>query len=748
MTMLLSLHQQPEQAADPGGFWRWLYSFCSEPGGIELLLTVALVGCVVFTWWRLTSLVKNSRAREALSDYLLGVEQALQGDLAGAEKRLTKVLEQDPENHYARLLLGKVLAERGQAEQAHQQHLTLKRAFQVDSGENDLMLAQSLLAFGSPEEAAEVAERALTRMPQSVVGWEFLYRARLQHGDHEAAVRAGKKLLSLLGNSSERDKLRADLARTVAEVGTRRWMQGDARTALQSAKEAEGLDASVQHLPLLSARLQAQDKGIESTARELSLAASSGDAGSNALVTTGASVASVGGEVVAVSAAGAGAAASLPMATFAGLLEPHRWTCGACRGPLSRDVAQCPRCGASDSAVLVEPNLVAAIESATEAMDRIDVNDAHVQRLVRSLANGDDRARGDLLHLGERAVDELLRTAWRGAGRVQDEAVSVLKELGPAVAPALFAASDAIGRQRLLPVGSGPEAVVGCIVQSYDREALPHMQPLFASSRPDHRRILIDYFLGLGDVVAFQSVLERFPPMEILHRLNHAESAVLTRFLGGIPRGHFLAASLLLEHTFYRDDALLAAVPDADDPEVLVQVMLARGPTRSLTTGLIDGVSDDGLAATSQRVLEELGEQVLEHVLAAFADPDASEQVQKRLARVLVRGGAEAAIHIAAGFGPEPTMLDDRLRELLVIIGDAAVEPMCSAYDHSGLWEKVTGGLVARLNNRRVQITRALGELATKPAHKALKSLRKREKDDNLRLHLERALHGAGGAGG
>ena len=83
MTMLLSLHQQPEQAADPGGFWRWLYSFCSEPGGIELLLTVALVGCVVFTWWRLTSLVKNSRAREALSDYLLGVEQALQGDLAG-----------------------------------------------------------------------------------------------------------------------------------------------------------------------------------------------------------------------------------------------------------------------------------------------------------------------------------------------------------------------------------------------------------------------------------------------------------------------------------------------------------------------------------------------------------------------------------------------------------------------------------------------------------------------------------------
>ena len=115
---------------------------------------------------------------------------------------------------------------------------------------------------------------------------------------------------------------------------------------------------------------------------------------------------------------------------------------------------------------------------------------------------------------------------------------------------------------------------------------------------------------------------------------------------------------------------------------------------------------------------------------------------------MLVRGGAAAAAHIADGFGPEPTLLDDRLRELLVIIGDDAVESMAAAYERSGWWEKVSVGLVARLNNRRVQIARALGELATKPACRALKQLRKREKDDNLRLHLDRALHGSGGANG
>lgn len=742
---MFSLVQQqpgnPLPAADTESetFWQWLYSVCSEPGVIEILLSVVIVVTVVFVWWRLAALVKNARAREALSDYLLGVEQAMQGNLAGAQKRLSRVLEQDPENHYARLLLGKVLSELGQAEQAHQQHLYLQRAFEVESGENDLMLAQSLLGAGLPIEAAEVAERALTRMPQNATGWEFVYRARLQNGDHEAAVRAGKKLLPLLSSSAEKDALRADLARTVAEVGTLKWQQGDARQALQAAKEAEALDASVQHLPLLSARLQAQDEGIEATARQLSLAAATGPSKDGALV-----VADNKAEI----AVGQGGGAQLPMATFAGLLEPSRYSCKACHAPLDRDVAQCPRCGASQPATLVEPNLVESIESPTEAMDRIDVNDAHVQRLVRELGNGDNAAHDELIHLGERAVDALLHTAWKGSGRVRDDAIAVLREMGPEIASALFRASDAIGKQRLIAVGTGPEAIVGRIVQSYDSDALPHMQALFASSRPDHRRILIDYFLGLGDVVAFQSVLERFPPMEILHRLNHAEPAVLIRFLGAIPRGHFLVDSLLLEHTFYRDDALLAAVPDAEDPEVLVQVMLARGPTRSLTTGLIEGVGDDRLAATSQRVLEELGKQVLEHVLAAFADPDSSEQVQKRLARVLVRGGAEAAGQVADGFGPEPTLLDDRLRELLVIIGDPAVEPMCAAYERSGWLEKVTGGLLRRLNNRRVQIARALGDLGTKPAFKALKLLHKREKDDNLRLHLQRAMHGQGDVDG
>ena len=40
---------------------------------VEVLLSVVIIGVVLLVWWRLSALVQNSRAREALSDYLLGV---------------------------------------------------------------------------------------------------------------------------------------------------------------------------------------------------------------------------------------------------------------------------------------------------------------------------------------------------------------------------------------------------------------------------------------------------------------------------------------------------------------------------------------------------------------------------------------------------------------------------------------------------------------------------------------------------
>ncbi|MCC7062451.1 MAG: tetratricopeptide repeat protein [Planctomycetes bacterium] len=752
MSPLSSAFQEPAQApagaaaAVPqaaGGFWSGLVDLVREPGVVEVLLAAILVAAVAVFWWRISRLVRGSKSRQALQDYLFGIEQALHGDLQGAHERLQKVLAEDPENHFARLMLGKVLAELGEPEQAHQQHLYLQRAFGIDSAENDLLLAQSLLGAGMAHEAADAAERALQRLPERAAGYEFVYRARLQTGDFEAAALAGKRLLDLVRDGDANRRWRAEVGRTIAHAGIAKLRRGDGAGAEAALQQARRIDANSDSAPLLAARLEAHQRGLDATVR--------------ALLAVPAEAAPQAGALIAVrtSSAVVTAPGGLPMATFAGLVPSSRWQCGKCAAPLSGRLVECPRCQSRDTADLLEPGLLAAVDSPTHTMDAVDENVAHVQRLVRlaldpkaeTMARATSRT--ELLHLRERAVEELLRQAWQRSDDGREAAIELLRAMGPSIAPVLFAASDALEQQRILPIGSrSPAAVVGRIVQGFDRTALPHVESLFASAKPEHRKILIDYFLGLADLGDFQIVLERFPPMEILHRFNKADGTVLRRFLQALPPGHFVAESLLLESTFYREDEVLAAIPGARHPEVLERTLLQRGPTRTLTKALIAGLADAEIAATATKLLGALGDRVLDHVLAAFTDPERGPEERARLGRLLANGGVPAVERLCSSFGPEPTQLDDELRAVLASIGDRAIAPLQSAYEHSGWLEKVSLGMVTRHTNRRVQIVRTLQAISSPAATAALRLLVEHERDSNLRLRLQQALHELGTATG
>lgn len=766
----------PGTSATDGG--SWLSHLVAVPGVVEFLLAAAVLAAVWTFWWRMAALVRSVRSRQVLADYLLGAEQALHGDLDGAFARLSAVVQTDPENHYARLLLGKVLAERGEPEQAHQQHLCLKNAFGVDTTANELMLAQSLLAAGLPREAAAAAERALRVDERSAVGWDFVYRAHLQAGDFAAAATAGKHLLALLDDADggKKHALRRDLARTFAQAGQGQLLRGDVGAARSLLQQARGLDDGVDAVPLLAARLDASERGVPAAAQALLAAPSASTASAMSTSNSTSSARSdsassasppaqlpanrpTPGAVVVASTASAASSsfaasrpsAALPMAPLHGLVPTSRWTCRACGTPLASEVTECPRCRAASPASLHEPQLVAELRSPTCTMDAIEVNDAHVQRLVQTLVGDDGKAReparAELLELRERAVPTLLRAAWQFGGHAQDLAIATLQAMGPQIAKALFAASDELSAARLLPLGSrSPAHLVGRVVQGFDRSALPHVEPLFSSAKPEHRKILIDFFLGLADLEQFQLVLERFPPVEILHRLNKADAAVLRRFLQVVPKGHFLAESLLLEPTFDRDAELLAAVPGSKQPDVLVAVLLRRGVSRTLLKVLLQALGDPALADVAERVLGELGPGALEHALAAWADAERDDDERLRLARVLVRGGRKAAEQIVDEFGPEPSAADDALRSLLAQIGDAAVLALEAAYAHSGWLEKVSIGLISRHTNRRVQIVLALRAIGSEAAFAALRRLADGERDANLRLRLQQALHGSDGS--
>ncbi|MBM4062815.1 MAG: hypothetical protein FJ265_17230 [Planctomycetes bacterium] len=733
--------------AAASGLFGWLLAFCREPGVLESLLALLLLGGVLWFWWRMSRLVRGAKSRQAVEDYLFGVEQALHGDLAGARARLERVVAADPENHFARLLLGKVLAELGEPEQAHKQHLYLQRAFGVDSPENDLLLAHSLFGAGLAQEAAAAAELALQRLPGRADGFAFLYRARLQAGDFDGAAAAGRRMLELVPDGPARQRWQRDVAHTLARDGAERLARGDAAGAQRALQAARRLDPQAEALPLLQARVQAAERGLPATVQALLAAPAAGpgepgEGGDRALVVAP-------GQPLEAAAARRG----LPMATFAGLVPASRWQCRRCAAPLAGPHGECPRCGSRDEPVQTEPALVQALGSPMHTMDAIDANTAHVQRLVRQALDDPGEAgasaRLAVLELRERAVAELLRQAWHRDGAGRDAAVELLRAMGPEIAPVLFAASDALEQQRVLPLGArSPAAVVGRVVQGFDRAALPHVEVLFASAKPEHRKILIDYFLGLADLEAFQIVLERFPPLEILHRLDKADGAVLRRFLQAVPQGHFVATTLLREPAFYREEDVLAAIPGARHPEALEQALLARGPSRALTVALIGALGDPALGEVAARLLAAFGEPVLDHVLAAFSDPERDDAERRRLGDLLVRGAGPTARRLAAAFGPEPSAIDGELRRLLVRIGEPAVDPLRTAYAQVSLLERLAFGLLSRHTNRRAQIVQALQAIGTGSAAAALGELLAEERDQNLRLRLQQALHGLPGPGG
>lgn len=722
------------------GAWGWLGDLAARPGLVETILALAAVAAGLLLWWRAARLFREARRRRAVSDYLLGVEQAQSGDLRGALRRLQRVLAEDPENNLAQMLLGKVLAESGEPAKAHRHHLTLQRAFRVESAQNDLLLARCLLELGHPAEAADVAWRAAQAEPGSPTLWEFLFRARLQAGDATAAAAAGQRWLGVLRDPAQAPAARGEVAAALARSGSRLLWAGDRAAARIALSRARALAPDLPEVAVLGARVLAEEHGTEA-----SVAALLGD-GEGAPAAAAAELLPVPSGVQLPALAQA-ANSSPALQALARLLPRSRWRCEACLSELPGRVAVCPTCGARDRAAVGEPLLFEAMESPGRCMDAIEQNRAHIRRTVqRALTDADaavrEQARAEVLAMGDRAVAELLGEAFqRGA---DSPALDLLREMGPAITPALFAAADELEQRRLLPLpGRSPLALVGQVVQGFDRRALPHFESLFASARAEHRRVLIDYFLGLGDPAEFQIVLERFPPLEILQRMNHADPAVLRRFLQAVPAGHFVAQGLIPHGAFRREEEVVAAITGAAHPEALEAALTRRGPSRTLNSALIEALADPALRPVARRILERFGGGAMDAVLEAYVDPEYPDVVRAELRGLLAGSVPEGVERICAAFGPEPSSLDDPLREALVAMGAPAIDSLTAAYGRRDWLERLSGGFLQRHSNRRAQIANTLAAIGGPAAADALQRLRREEADANLRLRLEQALHRA-----
>ena len=740
------------QAQDPASapsLWQWLWDASQSKGVLETLVATLVAVALLIVWWRLSRLGDRIKNRAFLRDYFLGIEQALQGDSAGAEERLERVLAADPENHFARMLLGDVMLALARPEKAHGHHLLLRDSFEVGGARNALGLGKALLAAGRPGEAADAALAGMGRDELDREAAEFAFRARLQAGDPVGAAEVGSRLLSMrtrrqsatgsIGLDAE-GALRNSIAAAFSAAGAARLAAGDRGAAtqwLQRAMAAGGADSQV---ALLQARIE-HSADLPQVAAERLLGFHAVDAGSRDIP--------------------ARTDTTLPKAwleRITRLWPEGRWRCGACRASLVAEAVRCPRCGAEGKSSPDEPLLFDPVDSPDRLADALEANAAHVRRACRTAldvavgADHHEAARRSVIELGARAVPELLPHAI-GSGERSVRAVELLRELGPGCTPTLFAVAEEIEDRRILPDGGSTANAVGRVVQSYGRDALPYVRPLFASARASSRKILIDYFLGLADMEEFQSVLQRFSPVEILSRIGKADDEAMLRFLRAVEKDSFVVDVLLADPMFERDVDVFRAITGAAHPEALEQLLVRRGPSRALLTVLLEALEQDRESGPAFRILAAAGQQATDALVGALVDPERGERSRGSVAELLVRIGSPCVDRLCAYFGSEASESDDALRATLARMGDAAIDAIQEAYMRPGWVELVTIGLVGRGGHRRRQLVFALREIGTPKARVTLAGLRAREQDQDMQLTLDEALHRIGrhergGAGG
>jgi tetratricopeptide (TPR) repeat protein len=750
-------------------FGRFLENLADEPALVQLLLMAVGAGVAWYVGGRLLRAVRQARQRAAVGDFLLGVEQALHGDAAGAAQRLSRVLEQDPENVSARFLLGQALADLGQPGEAHRHHVELERGFGVRTRRNELALARSLLDAGRPADAVERAARAAETWPEQVPVLSLLFRAQLAAGQPEDAGRTGRALAALLPEGGERTRVRRESARALALAARVQLRAGHAARARELAAVAAALAPDPGQALSIRVGLELSTDDREAVVRALGTEAGTSTAArwppsySPFWLARPAGHGSSGATDAPPGLPDGGLdrdrALSLPAVRSAGsalgllarIAPEAGHACAVCGGDLAAPQGECPHCGARDSGRVREPELFEEIDSPSRLFDAIEENRAHVQRLIEALVAGEAAAADELVEVGDAAVEETLAAAIE-RGPADTQFVDVLHRMGARIVPVVLDCYAKHRRDWLARFGEllgkrSASGTIGRVVQGFGRDALPYFDGMLATDDRELRKIVVDYFIGLADPDEFHQVLQRFPPVEVIHRLNGAPAAVLRRFLEALPIGSFLAEVLLVDPAFAREVDLLEALPQAREPSAIEGVLVARGFGRNIAAALVERLADPRIGAAAGRVLDSYGPATLSFLIAAFADLDRDPIVRHHVGRRIAAFGAAALPRLCDCFGATAMPLDDDLLPLLSAAGELAIEPLVRAYRQGSLLEKFARPLASRHTHRRVMIVRALAAVGGPRAARALGALRARETDGNLKLRLAQVLHSLGSAG-
>jgi tetratricopeptide (TPR) repeat protein len=736
----------PPADSDPGPlglFERWLQVVAQEPALAELFLVLllALLGLLILGLLRRQASLLSQR--EALQDLFLGSEQSLAGDHEKAVERLQSVVERDPRNAEARLLLGNSLRALGRPVEAHQQHLEVSQVLRAGDRTATLALALDLMARGTPADALAPLEELLQRTTDDPEVLGLLITARTGAGLFPEAADAAERLRQVVDDVAAAQLVRQE-AQLRLQAGEARLAQDRPDLAVAQLERAVALD------PLLLPARAALVRALSRSGRSEAAAATLG-AGLRLLTRDGGET-----QVLLPADTGRGGPPALqavvpadPLALPAARAVAARWLvqrepycCARCSAPRPDNVGSCPSCGSVRSATPAVPELTQPLRAVQEVMDEIEENRTHVRKLVRWLHDPQQRAEacGKLVELGERAVVECFDAAVRSEDR--RPIADVLKRMGVGVLPALMQAFQSFPQRSgvlsgLLP-GRSPVQALSELVRGFGPPALPFFQRWLGTEDRDLRKVVLDFFLGLREGAEIESLKHSFPAVEILLRINQLEPGEVEALAMTAEPGGFLAV-LLSDQAFRQDEALLSAFTHAGDRTALGQVLAQRGFSPQIVQGLIEFLNEPRLRQDARGALARQGLHALDQLVAAFADQDRPPEARAEVRQLLLTLGTPAVRGVCACFGPDPAPLDGDVVTLLVAMGPAVLPELEEVLRPRG-WLGWLVPLRVRPDHPRGRVVEAIGRIGGAAAREILARLLERETESRVRLTIEHGL--------
>lgn len=705
-----------------------LAALSAEPALVVLLLVTVVGTVAALVLVRLRRLVRAARTRAAIEDYLLGVEDALACHWVSARERLGRVVQLDPENHGARALLAEALTALDDATAAHEHYVMLRTSFGIRSPRVLVGYVRTLLAVDRAAEALRVVGER--EWPQGdLAALRLRLQVELRAGSADAVVATASQLAARLAPGPEGDAVRETLARAQLQAGAARARRGEAAAAAQARRAAASALAALNHPRAAATRVRLLG------AEAMPAATTPGNA---TAASTNTAVVVRADEVFALVSPGSPAGLLRELAYDAATAP---YACRVCGTVAVRAATECAQCGAREMVALREPGLQADLPSAAAAADAIEENDAHLQRLLEQALEGNGEAQGEIQEVGVRAVPLLFARAVRD-GAARPRLMAWLEASGAEAVEPLLSAYE---QERETLVEGDPRRdlaadLVGRAMQAYGRAALPALQARLRSEDHDWRKIVVDFHLGLDEPEELAALLDSYPPVEVIQRLNAAHPERLQKWLANLPERGFLAEVLLVQPMFRRAEDLLRAAALAKSPAALLGVLTRRGPSHELASFAVGHLDDPAIGEVCALLLRSYGAAAADALLAGYLEVERKPVTRSRARDLLVELGSAVVPQVCLCIGASPARLDDGVVDLLIAFGPAAVDRLRDAYAKRNLLERVGGRLVRRYNHPRNLIVKVLARIGGPAARAALTALRATETDTNLKLRLDQAL--------